>query len=136
LTSEHQRALEFGYRLDQIYEFWHFPESSHDLFDSYINTSLKLKQEASGFPDDCQTPEQQQQYIQDILQRECILMNPSDIQKNPIWRIIAKLFLNCLFGKFVQRLQLPKSEYLTEKEITTCHVRNKRNLFFGEQRTS
>jgi hypothetical protein len=43
-------------------------------------------------------------------------MNPSDIQKNPIWRIIAKLFLNCLWGKFAQRLQLPKSQYLTEEE--------------------
>jgi hypothetical protein len=61
-------------------------------------------------------PEQQQQYIQDILQREGILMNPSDIQKNPVRRTIAKQFLNCLRGKFAQRLQLPKSQYLTEEE--------------------
>jgi hypothetical protein len=52
VTSELQKALELGYRLDQIYEVWHFPESSHDLFASYINTFLKIKQEASGFPDD------------------------------------------------------------------------------------
>jgi hypothetical protein len=43
-------------------------------------------------------------------------MNPSDIQKNPVRRTIAKLFLNCLWGKFDQRLQLPKSQYLTEEE--------------------
>ena len=43
-------------------------------------------------------------------------MNPSDIQKNPVQRTIAKLFLNCLWGKFAQRLQLPKSQYLTEEE--------------------
>jgi hypothetical protein len=116
VTSELQKALQLGYRLDQIYEVWHFPESSHDLFASYINTFLKIKQEASGFSDDCRTPEQQQQYIQDILQREGILMNYSDIQKNPIRRTIAKLFLNCLWGKFAQRLQLPKSQYLTEEE--------------------
>jgi hypothetical protein len=35
LTSELQKALELGYRLDQIYEVWHFPESSHDLSASY-----------------------------------------------------------------------------------------------------
>jgi hypothetical protein len=58
VTSELQKALELGYRLDQIYEVWHFPKSSHNLFASYINTFLKIKQEASGFPDDCQTPEQ------------------------------------------------------------------------------
>jgi hypothetical protein len=57
VTSELQKALELGYRLDEIYEVWIFPESSHDLFASYINTFLKIKQQASGFPDDCQTTE-------------------------------------------------------------------------------
>jgi hypothetical protein len=95
---------------------WHFPQRSHDLFASYINTFLKIKQEASGFPDGCETPEKQQQYIEDILQREGILMNPADIKKNPVRRTIAKLFLNCLWGKFAQRLQLPKTQYLTEEE--------------------
>jgi hypothetical protein len=91
VTSEVQKALELGYRLDQIYEVWHFPESSHDLFAAYINTFLKIKQEASGFPEDCNTPEQQQNYIQEILQREGIQMNPAEIQKNPVRRTIAKL---------------------------------------------
>jgi hypothetical protein len=115
VTVELQKALELGYRLDQIYEVWHFPQSSHDLFASYINTFLKIKQESSGFPEDCDTPEQQQQYIQDIFEREGIQMNPAEIQKNPVRRTIAKLFLNCLWGKFAQRLQLPKTEYLTEE---------------------
>jgi hypothetical protein len=69
VTSELQKALQLGYQLGQIYEVWHFPESSNDLFASYINTFLKIKQEASGFPNDCHTPEHQQQYIQYILQR-------------------------------------------------------------------
>jgi hypothetical protein len=116
VTSELQKALELGYQLDCIHEVWHFLESSHDLFASYINTFLKIKQEASGFPDDCQTPEQQQQYSQEIFLREGILMNAANIQKNPVWRTIAKLFLNCLWGKFAQRLQLPKTQYLIEEE--------------------
>jgi hypothetical protein len=105
-----------GYRLDQIYEVWHFPQTSQNLFRSYIDTFLKIKQEASGFPDGCETPEQQQDYIQEILQREGIQMDPANIEKNPVRRTIAKLFLNCLWGKFAQRLQLPKTEYLTEEE--------------------
>jgi hypothetical protein len=59
VTSELQKALELGYRLNCIHEVWHFPESSQDVFASYINTFLKIKQEASGFPDDCNTPQQQ-----------------------------------------------------------------------------
>jgi hypothetical protein len=44
-------------------------EAVHDLFASDINTFLKIKQEASGFPDGCETDEQQKVYIQDILRR-------------------------------------------------------------------
>jgi hypothetical protein len=43
VTSELQKALQLGYRLNQIYKVWHFPESSHNLFASYINTFLKIK---------------------------------------------------------------------------------------------
>jgi hypothetical protein len=42
-------------------------------------------------------------------------MDPTNIKKNPVRRTIAKLFLNCLWGKFAQRLQLSKAEYLTEE---------------------
>lgn len=41
------------------------------------------------------------------------------MKKNPVKRTIAKLFLNCLWGKFAQRLQLPKIEYLTQQEQLT-----------------
>jgi hypothetical protein len=43
-------------------------------------------------------------------------LNSSDIQKNSVRRTIAKLFLNCLWGKFAQRLQLPKTQYLIKEE--------------------
>lgn len=44
------------------------------------------------------------------------MLDPSQIEKNPVKRTIAKLLLNCLWGKFAQRIQLPKSRYLTEEE--------------------
>ena len=116
MTTELRKALDLGYRLDRIYEVWHFEKTSKNLFQSYIDTFLKIKQEASGFPDGCETDEQHQDYIQEILRREGIFMNLLDIEKNPVRRTIAKLFLNCLWGKFAQRLQLTKTEYLTEEE--------------------
>jgi hypothetical protein len=61
-------------------------------------------------------PQQQKGYIQEILEQEGILMNLLNIEKNPIRRTIAKLYLNCLWGKFAQRLQLSKSQYLTKEE--------------------
>ncbi len=119
VTSELQKALECGYQLKKIYEVWHFPEKSQDLFRSYIDTFLKIKQEASGYPPDCETEEQRVAYIRDIFDREKLMLNPIEIEKNPVKRTIAKLFLNCLWGKFAQRLQLPKIEYLKEEEQLT-----------------
>lgn len=116
VTSELQKALECGYQIQHIYEVWHFPQSSCNLFRGYIDTFLKIKQEASGYPPDCQTEEQQRAYMNDIFRREKLVLNPLEIEKNPVKRTIAKLFLNCLWGKFAQRLQLPKIQYLTEQE--------------------
>lgn len=116
MTSELQKALECGYQIQHIYEVWHFPQSSCNLFRGYIDTFLKIKQEASGYPPDCQTEEQQRAYMNDIFRREKLVLNPLEIEKNPVKRTIAKLFLNCLWGKFAQRLQLPKIQYLTEQK--------------------
>jgi hypothetical protein len=63
VTSELQKAFELGYRLDQIYEVWHFEKTSKNLFQSYIDTFLKIKEEASEFPDQCNTPQLQEEHI-------------------------------------------------------------------------
>ncbi|XP_062602351.1 uncharacterized protein LOC134264065 [Saccostrea cucullata] len=116
VTSELHKALDMGYTLEQIYEVWHFKESSQDLFKNYINTFLKIKQEASGFPPECKTSEQERDYIYQIFDKEGFMMDRISIKKNPVRRTIAKLFLNCLWGKFAQRLLLPKVRYLDEVE--------------------
>ncbi|XP_061168350.1 uncharacterized protein LOC133177309 [Saccostrea echinata] len=116
VTTEIHKALDMGYSSEWIYEVRHFPESSKDLSRPYIDTFLKIKQEASGFPPDFQTEEQKLDYIRKVLEREGIRMVLLSIEKNPVRRTIAKLFLNCLWGKFAQRLLLPKTQSLTEEE--------------------
>ena len=44
------------------------------------------------------------------------MLDSYSIEKNPVCRTIAKLFLNSLWGKFAQRLQLPKTQYLTGQD--------------------
>nr|XP_022300672.1 uncharacterized protein LOC111108881 [Crassostrea virginica] len=116
ITCELNKALDCGYRLDKVYEEWHFPQHSTELFSRYIDTFLKIKQEASEFPPQCETEEEKQNYIQEIFRREKIVLDSTSIEKNPVRRTIAKLFLNCLWGKFAQRLQLPKVQYLTGQD--------------------
>lgn len=116
VINELQKAMECGYQIERIYEMWHFPQSSCNLVRGYVDTFLKIKQEASGYLPDCQTEEQQKAYMNDIFRREKLVLNPLEIETNPVKRTIAKLFLNRLRGKFAQRLQLPKIQYLTEQE--------------------
>ena len=77
---------------------------------------LKIKQEVSWFPTDCQTEEQKQSYFEDIFQREKIVLDAGRNEKNPVQLTISKLLLNCFWGKFAQRLQLPNIRYLNEQK--------------------
>jgi hypothetical protein len=60
---EIQKALEKGYIIQKIYEVYHWDYSSQydrvikqgGLFTAYVNTFLKFKQEASGWPQWCNT---------------------------------------------------------------------------------
>ena len=53
-------------------EVWHFPQKSSKLFTGYIDTFLKIKQEASGWPSWCDTEAKRQQYIAEYEQKEGI----------------------------------------------------------------
>ena len=108
VSLEIDKALEKGYQVMEIYEVWHFPSSSSDLFKDYINTFLKIKQEASGWPSHCTTEESKQKYIQDYYIHEGILLDYNLIVYNPGLRRLAKLMLNSFGGKFGERLNRPK----------------------------
>ena len=58
VSCELNKALDGDYKLDKVYEVCHFPQQNTDLFRRYIDTFLKIKQEASGFPPHCETQEE------------------------------------------------------------------------------
>ena len=82
----------------KIHEVWHFPEQTDELLKEYVNTFLKIKQEASGYPKECVTDEQKQRYIDDYYEKEGIRLDPNKIKYNPGLRSLAKLMLNSLWG--------------------------------------
>lgn len=62
---------------------------------------LKIKQESSGWPTNCDTSEQKEEYIREYFDREGIKLDPDLISKNPGRRQVAKLALNSLWGRYV-----------------------------------
>ena len=93
-TIEIQKAVELGYRVLKIHEVWHFQEQDRrtGLFADYVNTWLKIKQESAGWPDDCHTPEDKQNYIRRYQEREGITLE--NVAKNPGRKQVAKMMLN------------------------------------------
>ena len=63
VSLEVDKAVEKGYRIDKYYCVWHWNKilkydkitKTGGLFTGYINNALKEKQEASGFPSNCDT---------------------------------------------------------------------------------
>ena len=102
-TAEMDKALEKSYRIDKIYEVWHFKQSSTDLWNEYVRRFLKLKLETSEFT--CT----EEEYREKARKFEIEL---GELKKNPGLRFIAKICLNSLWGKFGQNPKVRHSEYI------------------------
>ena len=101
---ELEKALEKGYRILQMHEVWHFSETSDKLFADYMDTFMKIKQEASGYLKDCTTEEQRLRYVEEYLEREGIQLDPNKIEYNAGLRALAKLMLNSFWGTVSKHL--------------------------------
>ena len=102
-SEELKLALTKHYVIKEIYEVLHYEQKSHDLFQPYIQTWLKYKTEASGWPMKCDTDEKKNEFIREFKEREGVDLDREKMVKNPGLRSIAKLMLNSLWGKLGQR---------------------------------
>ena len=117
VSCELRKALEKGYLVTNVSEIWQFRVTRFDprtrqggLFAEYINSFLKLKQEASGWPSECLDDESKEQYLREYEKTEGIVLDKNNIARNPGLRSVAKLCLNSFWGKFGQRTNLPNTE--------------------------
>ena len=117
-TPEIQKARDMGYELKAVHEVWHFQESEEGLFSEYVNTWLKIKTEASGWPAKYKTEEEKRSFIEQFEAKEGIPLNYDSIKKNPGLKATAKLMLNSFWGKFGQRENLPQvTQCTTPQEL-------------------
>lgn len=117
VSLELQKALNFGYKLIKILCVWHWdlkeeynPISKHGgLFTAYINQFLKIKQEATGYPDRILNEtdplvkqELVDSYINDYYDKEGIKLDKNKISKNSGLKATSKFMLNSHWGKYAQ----------------------------------
>jgi len=72
VVVEVRKAVEIGYSVINVYEFWEYEVTCYDknantggLFAKYVNMFLKLKQESSGYPSWVQSEDDKDRYIDD-----------------------------------------------------------------------
>lgn len=113
-TIEIQKAVEMGYKIQEIYKVQHFNVKSNNLFKGYMATFLKIKQEASGFPEWVESEEDKQKYIKNYKEKQGIELEYKNIKYTAGLRYIAKLCLNSLWGKFGENTNKSKTEFITD----------------------
>jgi hypothetical protein len=101
------KALEYGYKILSVYEIYHF-KTKAKIFDTYVDTFMKLKQESSGVPKHCLDKcgnvidEKLNTYIEEYLEHEGVQLDVNKIEYNPGQRTVMKALLNSLWGKLAQ----------------------------------
>ena len=119
-SPELHKAVDIGYTVNIIFEVWQYDQSSvyngktDGLFTDYMNTFMRLKMEASGYPSYCKTEEEKHKYIKRVEIHEGITLNPLDIEYNAGRRAVAKICLNNLWGKLSQNPDLSQKEFITD----------------------
>ena len=68
-------------------------DQTNGLFMEYINTFLKIKQQASGWPSECTNEDTRNKYIRQYNLKENINLDETKIEKNPGLRSLAKFEL-------------------------------------------
>jgi G:T-mismatch repair DNA endonuclease (very short patch repair protein) len=116
ITLELHKAVTRGYKIIKIYEVYHYEHTTDELFAEYINTFIGLKTEASGYPINCITVEQKNEYIKQYKEREGIILQPEKIEKNSGLRQIGKAFANNLWGRLSLRDNLNRTAYVRTAE--------------------
>ena len=109
-TPEIEKAREVGYELVDVHEVWNFERGEGGLFAEYVDTWLKVKTEASGWPANCNTEEEKDDFIERFEEIEGIRLEKEKVKPNPGLKATAKLMLNSFWGKFGQRENLPQTQ--------------------------
>ena len=106
-SIEVQKALEYGYTIMVIYEIYHYTDQEK-IFDTYVNTFMKMKQESSGVPKYCYDDQgvvdadKLNTYIDEYHRHEGVKLDADKIKYNPGQRTVMKALLNSLWGKLAQ----------------------------------
>jgi hypothetical protein len=123
VLDEIRLAVQKGYKVIQIYEVYEYRVTQYNpqtrlggIFAEYIDTFLKLKAEASGYPDWVRSSDDENRYIREFSESEGIQLDKDRIQRNAARRALAKLCLNSMWGKLTERNNRTRTKMMTDPQ--------------------
>lgn len=112
--------VEKRYRILEIYEVYEYQVTKYnpatgkgDVSATYINTFLKLKAGASGYPGWVRSPADQERYVVSFWTSEGIRLDKEPIKANAAKRGLGKLCLNSVWGKLTERNDRTRTRIIT-----------------------
>lgn len=102
------RAIEIGYKITKIYKVLYF-EKTDTLFKEYVQNFLKIKTECAGYDGN-----DIDEYIERYYNACGVKLEKEKIKKNKGKKLLAKILLNSLWGKFGQKDDMATTEYITD----------------------
>jgi hypothetical protein len=107
----------------EIYEVYEYKVTQYapatgqgGLFVEYINTFLKLKAEASGYPSWVRTSEDEDSYINAFMASKGIRLDRNNVRPNAAKRALAKLCLNSMWGKLTESNHRTMTELISNPQ--------------------
>ena len=108
VSVELQKAVATGDVIVEIYEAWNYDKttvydqatSKGGIFARYMNTFMKIKMEAAGYPIGYTTAQEKTAFIKRVRTHEGIYLSYDDIVYNAGCRTVTKLCLNNIWGSF------------------------------------
>ncbi|MBW0532615.1 hypothetical protein O181_072330 [Austropuccinia psidii MF-1] len=119
-APELHKALEKGYVISRVHEIYQYPGTmvfdpktgQNGVLSAYVRCFMALKIQASGWPSDCVTEKDKNDYIEGILKFDGITVDPTKIDFNPALRTLSKLILNSFWGKMGEKTLRPKTQFV------------------------
>ena len=104
VTVEVYKAVEMGYKILTIFEVWDYRSRNGNLFATFVDKFLRIKQENSGWPQGCEGEEEKQDYIKKYKENEGITLDYDKIVSNKVMRFVSKFLLNSCWGFWARKL--------------------------------
>jgi len=121
VIDEVRLAVDKGYKILEILEVYEYEVTCYDpktgnsgLFADYIDTFLKLKQEASGYPSWVRNEDDKVRYMDQFHRDEGIRLDRDSIGYNAAKRGLPKLCLNSMWGKLTDRSNRTQTKLISQ----------------------